>query len=181
MRPLVYSVAASLDGFIAGPNGEFDWIVHDPTIDFDEIFGAFDAIVMGRHSYELILREGRSPKEFGMKTFVASTTLDPAVHPDVQIIASGLEETVAGLKHKSGKAIWLFGGGILFRNLLDAELVDRVDVSLIPVLLGEGVPLLPAGRRCSLLFKDSRTFPSGIVSLTYTVGKDQDRGTGIRD
>lgn len=171
MRPLVYSVAASLDGFIAGPHGEFDWIVQDPTIDFAEIFSGFDTIVMGRHSYELILRAGRSPKEFGMKIFVASTTLDPGRHPDVQIVASGLSETVAGLKQKSGKEIWLFGGGIIFRSMLDAGLVDRIEISLVPVLLGEGIPVMPPGHRCPLLFKDSRTFPSGIVSLTYGVGQ----------
>lgn len=170
MRPLVYSVAASLDGFIAGPKDEYDWIIQDPTIDFAEIFGAFDTIVMGRHSYELMLRAGHSPKEFGMTVFVASTTLDAAKHPDVQVVASDLAATVAELKRQSGKDIWLFGGGILFRSLLDAGLVDRVEVSVIPVLLGEGIPLVPPGRRCSLMFKDSRTFPSGIISLTYVVG-----------
>lgn len=169
MRQLVYSVAASLDGFIAGPNGEFDWIIQDPTIDFGEIFAGFDTLVMGRRTYEAMLREGRSPKEFGMKVFVASATLDPAQHRDVTIVASGLAKTVADLKHKSGKEIWLFGGGALFRSLLDAGLVDRVEVSLIPVLLGGGIPLVPQGRRCQLTFRDSRTFPSGIVSLTYTV------------
>src|SRR5690349_17986946 len=115
MRPLVYSVAASLDGFIAGPRGEFDWIIQDPTIDFAEIFGQFDTAVMGRHSYEAILREGRSPTEFGMKIFVASTTLDQAKHRDVTIVGSGLAETVTELKRASGKEIWLFGGGATFR------------------------------------------------------------------
>jgi dihydrofolate reductase len=177
MRPLVYSVAASLDGFIAGTNGEFDWIIQDPTMDFGEIFGAFDTIVMGRHTYELMLREGRSPKEFGMKVLVASTTLDPGANPDVQIAGSDLPEIVAGLKRKPGKDIWLFGGGILFRSLFDAGLVDRLEVSLIPVLLGEGIPLVPPGRRCALLFKDSRTFPSGIVSLTYEVQGLKGAGT----
>src|SRR5438477_5041938 len=90
MRELVYSVAASLDGFIAGPKGEFDWIIQDPTMDFGEIFRQFDTIVMGRRCYEFILREGRSPKEFGMKTFVASTTLDPAEHRDVTIVSGEL-------------------------------------------------------------------------------------------
>ena len=169
MRQLVYSVATSLDGFIAGPKGEFDWIIQDPTIDFLEIFGQFDTAVMGRHSYEAILREGRSPTEFGMKVFVASKTLDPGLHRDVTIIAADLAKTVAGLKRTSGKDIWLFGGGTIFRGLLDAGLVDRVDVSIIPVLLGGGSPLVPEGRRFPLQFKDSRTFPSGIVSLTYLI------------
>ncbi|MGA9586723.1 MAG: dihydrofolate reductase family protein, partial [Terracidiphilus sp.] len=125
--------------------------------------------VMGRHTYEAILHESRSPREFGMKVFVASTTLDAAQHHDVTIVAADLAETVAGLKHTSGKDIWLFGGGTTFRSLLDAGLVDRVEVSIIPVLLGSGIPLIPAGRRWALQFRDSRTFPSGIVSLTYHI------------
>ena len=172
MRELVYSVATSLDGFIAGPKGEFDWIIQDTTIDFGEIFGQFDTAVMGRYSYEAILREGRSPREFGMKIFVASTTLDPPQHHDVTVVAADLAGTVAGLKRASGKDIWLFGGGTTFRSLLDARLVDRVEVSVIPVLLGGGIPLVPEGRRWPLQFKDSRTFPSGIVSLTYLVGRE---------
>jgi len=172
MRQLVYSVATSLDGFIAGPKGEFDWIIQDPTIDFGEIFAGFDTLVMGRRSYELMLREGRSPREFGMNVFVASTTLDPARHHDVNIVAADLARIVAGLKDASGKDIWLFGGGTTFRSLLDAGLVDRVDVSIIPVLLGGGIPLVPEGRRWPLRFKDSRTFPSGIVSLAYLIARE---------
>jgi dihydrofolate reductase len=172
MRQLVYSVATSLDGFIAGPKGEFDWIIQDPTTDFGEIFGHFDTIVMGRNCYEFILREGRSVKEFGMKAYVASTTLDPARHGDVTIVGTDLAATVAELKRASGKDIWLFGGGVTFRSLLDAGLVDRVEVSVIPVLLGGGIPLVTEGRRWPLRFRDSRTFPSGIVSLTYCVGPE---------
>ncbi|MGA8089685.1 MAG: dihydrofolate reductase family protein [Terracidiphilus sp.] len=172
MRQLVYSVATSLDGFIAGPKGEYDWIVRDPTIDFGEIFRQFDTVVMGRHCYEFMIREGRSPKELGMRVFVASTTLDPEQHREVTIVGSNLPATVAELKRASGKDIWLFGGGTTFRGLLDAGLVDRVEVSVIPVLLGGGIPLIPAGRRWPLQFKDSRTFPSGIVSLTYRVGTE---------
>lgn len=172
MRQLIYSVATSLDGFIAGPKGEYDWIVQDPTIDFGEIFGQFDTAIMGRRCYEFILKEGRSPREFGMQIFVASTTLDAAQHPDVTVIGANLAKVVADLKRKSGKAIWLFGGGSIFRSLLDAGLVDRVEVSIIPVLLGGGIPLVPEGRRWSLRFKDSRTFPSGIISLTYVVAPE---------
>lgn len=169
MRDLVYSVATSLDGYIAGPNGEFDWIIHDPTIDFGEIFRQFDTAVMGRVCYEEMLRLGRSPKDLRMKVFVASTTLKQGEHPDVTVVSSDLAGTVAALKRKSGKAIWLFGGGITFRSLLDSGLVDRVEVSVIPILLGGGVALVPPGRRWPLVFKDSRTFPSGIICLNYCV------------
>lgn len=169
MRQLVYSVASSLDGFIAGPKGEYDWIIQDPTIDFGEIFRQFDTAVMGRHTYEAMLREGRSPKELGMKVFVASTTLDAGQHREVTVVCSHLGATVNKLKQASGKDIWLFGGGATFRSLLDEGLVNRVEVAMIPVLLGGGVPLVPEGQRWQLQFKDSRTFPSGIVSLSYLV------------
>lgn len=169
MRELVYSVAASLDGYIAGPNGESDWIINDPTIDFGEIFRQFDTAIMGRVCYENMLRLGRSPKELGMRTYVASTTLTAAQHPDVRIVSRALAATVFELKRKSGKAIWLFGGGVTFRSLLDSGLVDRVEISVVPVLLGMGIPLVPPGRPWPLIFKDSRTFPSGIVSLNYCV------------
>lgn len=169
VRELVFSVASSLDGFIAGPNGEFDWIIQDPTIDFGEIFCQFDTAVMGRITYESMLREGHPPKELGMKVFVVSRTLDARQHPDVTVVSENVEEAIAGLKRQSGKAIWLFGGGATFRSLLDAGLVDRIEVSVIPVLLGGGVPLVPVGRRWSLRFKDCRTFPSGIISLSYGV------------
>src|SRR5258708_3698024 len=167
MRQLDYSGATSLDGFLAGPKGEFDWIVQDPTMDFGEIYRQFDTVVMGRRCYEFMLRDGHAPRELGMKTFVASTMLGPASHCDVTIVATDLAQTVASLKRASGKNIWLFGGGATFRSLLDAGLVDRVEV--MPMLLGGGVPLLLEGRRWPLQFKDSRTLPSGIVSLTYLI------------
>lgn len=107
-----------------------------------------------------------------MKAYVASTTLDPAQHREVTIVGTDLAARVAELKRASGKDIWLFGGGVTFRSLLDAGLVDHVEVSVIPVLLGGGIPLVTEGRRWPLRFKDSRTFPSGIVSLTYCVGTD---------
>lgn len=107
-----------------------------------------------------------------MKAFVASTTLDSSEHRDVTIVSSDLAKTVVELKHKSGEDIWLFGGGTTFRGLLDAGVVDRVEVSIIPVLLGGGIPLVPQGRRWPLRLKDSRTFPSGIVSLSYFIATE---------
>ena len=80
----------------------------------------------------------------GMKTFVFSSTLQQRDHPDVTIVTEKAEETLATLCAEPGKDIWLFGGGSLFRSLLEAELVDAVEVAVIPVLLGAGIPLLPS-------------------------------------
>lgn len=168
MRRLRYSVAVSLDGFIAGPNGEFDWIVMDPTFDFAALFSEFDTLLMGRHTFDLI-RQDPAKTMAGMRTVVFSRTLNPRDHPGVTITAN-LAETVSALKAKPGKDLWLFGGGELFRSLLDAKLVDTIEVAVMPILLSQGIPLLPAGARSpSLRLSDSRTLPSGIVLLTYAL------------
>ena len=105
----------------------------------------------------------------GMREAVVSTTLVQAEHPDVTIISGKLPETVAALKTEEGKDIWLAGGGVLFRSLLDAGLVDAMEISVFPVLLGAGTPLLPDGRRVSLSFNESKALPSGVLMLSYSV------------
>ena len=106
----------------------------------------------------------------GMAIIVVSTTLDPAAHPDVTVIADDVTATVAALKEQEGADIWLFGGGVLFRSLLEAGLVDRVEVGVIPALLGSGIPLLPGfDGVCRLRFHSCESFEAGVVLLKYDV------------
>lgn len=170
MRRLRYSVAVSLDGYIAGPKGEYDWIVMDPAIDFEAYFKQFDTLVMGRRTFEVAHGQSGGGTMPGMKVIVFSRTLRQGDYPDVTVVSSAAEDFVAELKTKPGKDIWLFGGGALFRSLLDAGLVDTLEVAVMPVLLSEGVPLLPAGRRLTgLRLTESKTLPSGIVMLSYAL------------
>lgn len=170
-RRVRYSVAMSLDGFIATPDGGYDWIPAADGIDFGAYLAKIDTLLMGRGTYETATatEEGRSIFE-GMDVVVVSTTLDPAGHPDVTVIGEDVEEKVRALKARPGKDIWLFGGGVLFRSLLEAGLVDRVEVAVIPALLGEGVPLLPgADDVAKLALHSSEVFDDGIVLLKYDV------------
>ena len=171
MRRLRYSVAMSVDGFIAGPKGEYDWIVFDPSFDWAALFRPFDTLLMGRRTYETMLMRGQSAKSMGMKAVVVSTTLIADQHRDITVISSDVREAVTALKSESGKDIWLGGGATLFRSLLDTGLVDGVEVAVIPILLGSGVPLMPEGRRCPLQLAESKTLPSGIVMLKYAVAQ----------
>lgn len=169
-RRLRYQVAVSLDGFIAAPNGGYDWIVMDPSIDFAALFGEFDTAVMGRKTYEVVTAQGGHGAMPGLDVVVFSRTLPAAKHPGVRVVNDDPREVVAALKAKPGRDIWLYGGGVLFRSLLEAGLVDTVEPAVIPVLLGDGVPLLPPGGTTKLVLADQKILPaSGIIALAYSV------------
>ena len=178
MRRLRYSVAATLDGFIADPAGGYDWIIMDEAIDFAKIFEEFDTFVMGRKTWEVTAgTEFVNPTESplgmfeGKEVIVFSRKLSAPPRPGMRIVNSSPAETVRDLKKKTGKDIWLFGGGSMFRTLVDEDLVDTVEVAVMPVLLSQGIPILPPGARITGMTLDRcETLPkSGIVMLSYSL------------
>src|SRR5829696_913255 len=161
----------SVDGYSAGPNGQAGWIIMDPESDFRALFEQFDTVLRGRRTFEAI-GGARGGTQSGVQTIVFSRTLRQQDYPNVTIVSENPEDVLADIRSKPGKDIWLFGGGSLFRSLLEARLVDTVEVSVIPVLLGEGISLLPpqtSSERFELKLVSSRTFETGIVSLEYAV------------
>lgn len=172
MRRLRYCVAASLDGFIAGPDGEYDWIVPDPAMDFVALWAQFDTVLMGRRTYEIAKTRRAMFSGSVARWVVVSRTLKPEAGADVEVISDDVAAQVAALKAAARtpeKDIWLFGGGVLFRSLLDAGLVDSVELSVMPVMLGGGIPLLPEGQRQGLHLDGSKALASGILMLKYSV------------
>jgi dihydrofolate reductase len=159
-----------LDGYIAGPNDEIDWIVPDPDFDFRALFNQFDTALLGRRMFEMTKRPDAPPWPPGMSVYVFSRTLRQCDHPNVTIVADKLAETLAALRAKSGKDIWLFGGSSLFRSVLEAGLVDTVEVAVRPVLLGGGIPLLPPpARQAHLKLTAHEVSKTGVVVLRYAV------------
>jgi dihydrofolate reductase len=171
VRRVRYQVAASLDGFIADSAGGYDWI---PPSDFDFVahFAQFDTFLMGRRTFETLPQGTPITGE----VVVFSRTLRPEDHPGVRIVADGAGEVVRALRAKPsppGKDIWLFGGGELFRSLLDLGEVDTVEIAVMPVLLGDGTPLLPGDRRTKLALTGHRCdSKSGICLLEYRVVRE---------
>ena len=176
MRRIRYNCAMSLDGYIAGPDDEYDWIGVDPYIDFEELFRQFDTFLLGRRTFEVTGDPGASAQS-GTRTFVFSRTLSQDDYENVTIVGDNWAEVVRSLREEPGGDIWLFGGGELFRSLCEEGLVDTVEVSIVPVLLGGGIPLVPElPERVELTLTGQRTYEkTGTVSLVYEVNKSRAR------
>lgn len=170
MRRLRYNCAASLDGFIADPDGGYGWIVEDASIDFEALFAEFDTFVMGRKTWEVMAAQGDANPLRDKRVIVASRTLEATAHPGVTIVRDDIAGQVAALKAEpGGRDIWLFGGSELAGQLLAAGLVDRIEVALMPVLLTRGIPLLPPGAPQRLARVSARDLASGIQMLVFDV------------
>ena len=174
MRKVVYGGAMSLDGYIAGPNGEYDWIAMDPEIDFTAQVARYDTFLIGRKTFEVMRRMGDAPAAPGIQNIVFSRTLRAEDCPNA-ILSDDAVGMVGGLRKKRGKDIALFGGGELFRRLLTAGLVDEVGFAVIPVLLGGGIPMLPPpADRARLKLKQHRVYEkTGTVLLEYDIVRER--------
>jgi dihydrofolate reductase len=174
MRKLILGVAISLDGFIEGPNGEYDWCFTDQDYGLSDFFKRVDAVFMGRKSYEVVAaaEDGNSwmPK---MKEYVFSTTMSTA-KPGITLVSADVEQRVREIKQEPGKDIWLFGGASLTRSLMAVGLVDELWLSVHPILLGAGKPMFSGiTERIPLQLIDSQTYSTGLVSVKYRFVHDQ--------
>ncbi|HYG17425.1 MAG TPA: dihydrofolate reductase family protein [Ohtaekwangia sp.] len=167
MRKVILGLAVSLDGYIEGPNGEYDWCFTDQDYGLNDFMKRIDAILMGRKSYEVAQSmEGTNPWD-GMTTYVFSRTRE-SVNGNAQVVKGELADVVATLKAKPGKDIWLFGGAELTTGFINAGLIDAYWLAVHPIILGSGKPLFQHidGRK-TLRLLESKTYDTGLVSLWY--------------
>lgn len=177
MPRLRYNVAASLDGYIASPDGSTTWIIEDPTIDFPALYAEFDYFIMGRKTYQVMQSFGannplsKRPKE---SVIVASRTMNQHHFPDVTVIQGNVLDYIRRLKTNDGKDIWLMGGGQLAAQCLEAQLVDTVEIAVMPTLLGTGINLISSiPQSIKLHLSSSTSLGSGILMTQYKVIQNQ--------
>jgi len=174
LRSVRYSVAMSLDGYIAGPNGEIDWLPHDVGLDWVAFMDRFDTMLVGRHTFQLTLSMADAAGHGQLRTYVFSRTLKQDEHPAVTIVSDDAAAVVRALREETGREIWLMGGGLLFGSLLQAGLVDNIEVAIVPVLLGRGIPFLPPIPAMTRLeLTDMKQYDGGLLMLSYDVAREQ--------
>lgn len=174
MRKLILQLAVSLDGFIEGPNGEYDWCFTDQDYGMTDFFQRVDSVFYGRKSYELVQSmagsadNGAMPAFPKLQEYVFSTTLTE-IKPGVALVNGDTEAEVKKIKSAAGKDIWLFGGASLTTSLVNLGLVDELALAVHPVLLGDGKPLFNGiNRRQPLKLLASKSYSSGLVYLSYS-------------
>lgn len=169
MRKVVLGLAVSLDGYIEGPNGEYDWCFTDQDYGMSEFMKRIDTIFMGRKSFELAQSMGGESPWTGITTYVFSNTMKSVDAKDTNLVSGDLIMEVAKLKQAPGKDIWLFGGAALTTAFLNEDLVDELWLSIHPILLGSGKLLFQQLReRKKLELTNVQAYETGLVSLTYS-------------
>ncbi len=175
MGNIVLYIAQSLDGYIARPDGNLDWLTSTPNpasggdYGYAELLASIDTIIMGRRTYDEILGFGIEWPYLGFKTFVVTTDKNLAIKsPDTYLLTENLKDFVTALKNNSAKDAWLVGGGQLVTYFINNGMLDRMIISIIPKLIGEGIPLFakkPAETEWKLI--NVQQFDTGLVNLTY--------------
>ena len=176
MRKIILGLAVSLDGFIEGPNGEYDWCLTDQDYGLTEFFKRIDSIFVGRKSYEMSLgMEGGIEGFPKFKEYVFSRTLD-SVKEGVTLVKGDTLDEVTKIKNEPGKDIWLFGGAELTSALINLDLVDEIGMAVHPIILGAGKPLFSnINERIHLNLADTKAYSTGLVYLTYTLKRPSGR------
>ncbi len=174
MPQTILYIASSLDGFIAKPDGNLDWLTSTPNPDsgdygYEELLNRIGTLYMGRKTYEAILGFGIEWPYAAYKTYVISTQNNLSIQtPNTELLSEHWEERVRKINESTTKDSWLVGGGHLINAFLREELIDKMIITIIPQLIGEGIPLF-AGKTPTSTWHltESKAFNTGVVNLSY--------------
>jgi dihydrofolate reductase len=167
-RKIIVYIATSADGYIARPDGDVEWLNRRPR--------TIDTILWGRKTYDWLLnyyrKRGKKEGLFDTKlaNYVFSRRPQRRAAPGAEFVSEPVKAFAQRLRATTGKHIWMMGGGEVIASFLDAGEIDEFDIHVIPVFIGEGIPLVaPRHRDVPLHLRSSRKYPDGVVRLRYEV------------
>jgi len=167
MRRIVYSLACSLDGFIARLDHSVDWLFMDQDYGMNAFFKTIDTVLVGRKTHDFMVSMGQ-PAFPGMATYVCTRNQSPKQYKDVKYVLDDPVQFAKELRDKPGKNIWLMGGSDLAKSFFEARMIDEVDVAIHPILLGKGIPLFTEmSAEIPLKLLEEKMHPNGLVQLRY--------------
>ena len=177
MRKIIVYIATSADGFIARQDGGVDWLDRPPVkgnYGMGEFYNSIDTILWGRKTYEMVLKfqeEGKdTPDMGGIKNFAFSRRPPKKVATGFEFVKEPIKKFARRLRAQKGKDIWMMGGGGLIGSFLDAGEIDEFIIHVIPVFIGEGIPLIsPARRTVPLRLLSSKKYSDGVMRMHYEV------------
>ncbi len=175
MSKVFSSMAVSLDGYITSKDGDISWIndavAQGEDYGFEEMMKRTGAYIMGANTYKEMMKMGNKDTNL---TYVVTHKKDIKRGPRTHLFSGDLIRLVAEVKSQTDKDIYLFGGGDLLTQFIDLDLLDELDLGIIPVILGDGVPLFRKTKQAKKLsLVSSKQFKSGMILLRYTMNKSQ--------
>lgn len=178
-RRIIVHIATSADGYIARPDGDLDWLTSRPApkgfYGIEAFMKTVDTQLLGRRTYEASLLLGATFGAKKVRTIVFSRQPTPPDAPSgVEFTSEAIGPFVKRLREQPGKDIWLMGGGDLIASFFDEGAIDEFVVSIVPVFIGDGIPLIARRhRQVALELLDVERFPDGLVQLRYAVGNER--------
>ena len=190
-RKIIAYIATSADGYIARPDGDVEWLNRLPPVDYGigKFYRTIDTILWGRKTYDWAVayhkKTGNRKSIFdkSVTNYVFSRKSPGKPISGAEFVSDPIKSFARRLRAKPGKDIWMMGGGELIASFLDAGEIDEFDIHMIPVFIGEGIPLIaPRHRDMPLRLLSTRKYPDGVVRLHYQVvgaKKTKTKRTGL--
>jgi dihydrofolate reductase len=187
-RKIIVYIATSADGYIARPDGNVDWLNRPQPADnygMDAFYRSIDAVIWGRKTYEPLLQKFAARKSKAtarpkkpkaqtsrsrIKNYIFSHNPPQTFPANVEFVRESIKEFAKRLRSEAGKDIWMMGGAGIIASFLDEGEIDEFIIHVIPIFIGEGIPLVqPRHRSTPLKLLSTKSWPDGVVRLHYAV------------
>jgi dihydrofolate reductase len=181
-RKIIVHIATSADGYIARPDGDIDWLTNRPApkgfYGLPKFMRTVDAKLVGRKTFDMSVKMGASLSKSDAHYVFSRQPPPPSLPAGVVFVTQPISTFAKQIRAQPGKNIWLMGGGEIIASFLDEGAIDEFFISVVPMFIGEGIPLIaPRHREVPLRLRSTKAFPDGVVQLHYEVAPRRTRKT----